>query len=62
MWCVVKDCWLNQTPGTENERWCVRVFWHQFDTSVLCGLVFCLVADPAERRGRHRTPYKLPLT
>jgi hypothetical protein len=27
----------------------------------LCGLVLCLVADPAERRGRHRTPYKLPL-
>ena len=25
----------------------------------LCGLVLCLVADPAERRGRHRTPYKL---
>jgi len=31
------------------------------DSQVLCGLVLCLVADPAERRGRHRTPYKLPL-
>ena len=48
--------------ATENEKLCVRVFWHQFDTSVLCGLALGLVADPAERRGRHRTPYKLPLT
>lgn len=31
------------------------------DFQALCALVLCLVADPAERRGRHRTPYKLPL-
>ena len=27
----------------------------------LCGYVLCVVADPAQRRGRHRTPYKPPL-